>query len=173
MPRRDGLVQGSQIVIRVAQMANRVFLGAVVAGLLLSWPLAAQYSAFLAQSIPGPDIPSALIGCRLLLLIGIVMSVSTEKLLASLASIVASLGAGDPFLGENAARLRTIGWSLLVLQLLEIAATLLRKYFPEMGAAAPNGEISITGWIAVLMVFVLSRVYMAGSVMRDELEGTV
>ncbi len=173
MPRRDKLVQGSQIVIRVAHIANRTFLAAVVAGLLLSWPLARLYTDFLAQSIPGPDIPSALTGCRLLLVIGIVMSVATETLLAALANIVASLTAGDPFLGANAGRLRTIGWSLLVLQLLEIAAGLLRKYFPEMGSAAPDGGISITGWIAVLMVFVLSRVYIAGSVMRDELDGTV
>ena len=29
------------------------------------------------------------------------------------------------------------------------------------------------GWIAVLMVFVLSRIFSAGAAMRDELEGTI
>jgi hypothetical protein len=42
-----------------------------------------------------------------------------------------------------------------------------------MGSAAPNGDISIGGWIAVLMVFVLARVFAAGSAMRDDLEGTI
>jgi hypothetical protein len=42
-----------------------------------------------------------------------------------------------------------------------------------MGNAAPDATFSIGGWIAVLMVFVLSRIFAAGAVMRDELEGTV
>jgi hypothetical protein len=42
-----------------------------------------------------------------------------------------------------------------------------------MGSAAPDVTFSPGGWIAVLMVFVLSRVFAAGSAMKDDLEGTV
>lgn len=66
-----------------------------------------------------------------------------------------------------------IGWALIVLQLLDIASILLDRRFPSLGSAAPNGDVSIGGWMAVLMAFVLSRVFAAGSAMRDDLEGTV
>ena len=67
----------------------------------------------------------------------------------------------------------SIGWCLLVLQLLEIPAALIGRLYPALGNAAPQGDFSVAGWMAVLMVFVLSRVFDAGTVMRDELEGTV
>jgi hypothetical protein len=37
----------------------------------------------------------------------------------------------------------------------------------------PDSAFSAAGWLAVLMVFVLSRVFSVGSAMREELEGTV
>jgi hypothetical protein len=119
------------------------------------------------------DLPSTATGIRLLMLVGIVMALATDRLLTALLQIIASARSGDPFVATNARRLRAIGWSLLVLQLLDIPAALLARFFPSLGSAAPTGDISVGGWIAVLMVFVLSRVFEAGSVMRDELEATV
>ena len=46
-----------------------------------------------------------------------------------------------------------------------------------IGAAHPGLEIqagfSVDGWLAVLLLFVLARVFHAGTRMRAELEGTV
>jgi hypothetical protein len=36
-----------------------------------------------------------------------------------------------------------------------------------------DAGFSITGWLAVLLTFVLARVFAEGARMRDELEGTV
>jgi hypothetical protein len=66
-----------------------------------------------------------------------------------------------------------IGWALLALQLLDIPAAMLISFYPALGDTAPHGTISIGGWIAVLMLFVLSRIFAAGAEMRDELEGTI
>jgi hypothetical protein len=66
-----------------------------------------------------------------------------------------------------------MGWALLGLQLLDIPGALLGRFCPSLGSAAPDVSFSPGGWIAVLMVFVLSRVFAAGSAMKDELEGTV
>ena len=101
------------------------------------------------------------------------MSVAADRIFVSLAQIIATVSAGDPFILANARRLQIIGWSLLALQLLEIPGALIARFFPSMGNAAPDATFSIGGWIAVLMVFVLSRIFAAGAVMRDELEGTV
>jgi hypothetical protein len=171
--KKDRLIKGSRLVVRIAIVLNRLFLAAVVVGLLLSWIFPAQFVALLLQPSPGTDVQSALTGVRLLMLLGVAMAVVTDRLLAALAQIIASAGAGDPFISANARRLQTIGWTLLTLQLLDIPGALLEKFFPSLGSAAPDVTFSPGGWIAVLMVFVLSRVFAAGSAMRDDLEGTV
>jgi Protein of unknown function (DUF2975) len=170
---KDRLIKGSRLVVRIAIVLNRLFLLAVVVGLLLSWIFPAQFVALLLQPTPGTDVRSAMTGLRLLMLLGLAMAVVTDRLLAALAQIIASAGAGDPFISANARRLQTIGWTLLTLQLLDIPGALLEKFFPSLGSAAPDVTFSPGGWIAVLMVFVLSRVFAAGSAMRDDLEGTV
>jgi hypothetical protein len=91
----------------------------------------------------------------------------------ALTQIIETARAGDPFISANARRLQTIGWALLTLQLLDIPAAVIERYFPSMGMGTPDSAFSAAGWMAVLMVFVLSRVFAVGSAMRDELEGTV
>ena len=36
-----------------------------------------------------------------------------------------------------------------------------------------DAGFSIPGWVAVLLTFVLSRVFAEGTVMREDLEGTI
>ena len=36
-----------------------------------------------------------------------------------------------------------------------------------------DAGFSITGWLAVLLTFLLARVFAEGALMRDDLEGTV
>jgi hypothetical protein len=170
---KDRLIQGSRLIVRIAIVTNRLFLFAVIAGLLFSWIFSTQFVWLLLPHTPAIDLRSALIGMRLLMLIGIAMAVATEIVLRTLAQIIASAGAGDPFVSANARRLQTIGWALLGLQLLIIPGALLDKFFPSLGSAAPDVAFSPGGWLAILMVFVLSRVFAAGSAMREELEGTV
>jgi hypothetical protein len=168
---KDRLVRGSRLVVRIALVLNRLFFLAVVAGLVLSWIFSGQFVGLLLPSTP--DVRSAAIGLRLLMLIGIAMAVGAEVVLRELAQIIESAGAGNPFIAANARRLQTMGWALLGLQLLDIPGALVGRFFPSLGSAAPDVSFSPGGWIAVLMVFVLSRVFAAGSVMKDELEGTV
>jgi hypothetical protein len=173
MHHRDHLIGTSRIVVRIGLVLNRLFLVAVSFGLLLSWLFATGVTDFLIRSTPGGDAPSDLIGLRFEMLIGVVMAIVTDRLLNALGHMIESARAGNPFIVANARRLQTIGWALLVLQLLDIGGVLLGKTFPSLGSAAPNGDFSAGGWVAVLMVFILSRVFSAGAVMRDELEGTI
>ena len=173
MQNRDRLTGSAQFVVRLAWIANRVFLFGVTLGLLASWIFQAAFAGLVDHWLPGADIQSAMTGMRLLMLLGCAMALATDRLLVTLADIIATARAGDPFIAANADRLQRIGWCLLALQLCEIPGILIGRYFPSMGSAAPNGDISIGGWIAVLMVFVLARVFAAGSAMRDDLEGTI
>ncbi len=173
MQHPDRLTATARLVVSSGSIVNRLFLLAVLTLFCLTWLFSSELSAFLARSNPGVDVPSEVTGLRLLMLIGIAGAVATDRLLAALKAVIASARAGDPFVAANATRLQTIGWALLALQLLDIPAALLSRFFPSLGSAAPNGDVSMGGWLAVLMVFVLSRVFAAGAAMRDELDGTV
>lgn len=169
----SGLVRSSALAVRVASLANRCFLLAVVLGLIASWLLAEQFTTILLGSDTGSDLGATTIGMRYLMGLGVVMAGAIYVLLQALREMIATVSLGDPFIAANAGRLRTIGWCLLTLQLLDIPAAVIARAFPSLGAAAPDGGVSLGGWIAVLMVFVLARIFVAGATLRDELEGTV
>lgn len=173
MFRHDRLVKTSRLVVRTAWVGNRILLLALVLGLLLTWIFPNQFAEWVLAGELGANAHSAMAGVRWLIVIGIVGSAATDRIFLALAQMIATVSAGDPFVLANARRLQTIGWALLALQLLDILGGLLGRLFPSMGSVAPGDTISIVGWISVLMVFVLSRVFAAGSAMRDELEGTI
>ena len=170
---KDRLVRGSRLVVRMALVVNRLFFAAVAVGFGLTWIFSGQFVGWLLPSTPVAEAGSAAVGLRLLMVLGMAGALGTEMVLRELARIIASAGEGDPFIAVNARRLQTIGWALLGLQLLDVPGMLVGKYFPSLGPAAPDVSFSPGGWIAVLMVFVLSRVFAAGSALKDELEGTV
>lgn len=173
MNHRNRLIETSRLVVRSAFAANRAFLLAVTAGLLLSLIMSPEFALLLQKSGRDIDLPSTMTGLRLEMVLGIVMALANDRLLSALGQLIASAREGDPFIAANARRLQLIGWSLLVLQLLDIPAALLTRFFPSLGSALPTDGVSVGGWVAVLMVFVLGRVFAAGSAMRDELEATV
>jgi hypothetical protein len=173
MLEKDKLIKTSRFVVHAAFIVNRLFLAAVALGLLLSLAFSTQFAALLIPQHAGIDVRSETMGLRLMMLLGIAMSAAIDRLLVVLAQIIETARAGDPFISANARRLQMIGWSLLVLQVLDIPAWLIEKFFPSMGMGTPDPPYSAGGWMAVLMVFVLSRVFAVGSAMRDDLEGTV
>lgn len=173
MWQRDRLIQGAAVIVGVGRVANGVLLIAIAAGLVATWVSPGFYRAMLVNADPSVDVTAALTGVRLLMLVGIVMTIAFDRLLMPLAGVVASARFGDPFDPDNAGRLRRVGWALLALQLLDLPCTLLARFWPSLDAAAPAGGISVGGWMATLMVFVLARVFAAGSLMRDDLAGTV
>ena len=74
----------------------------------------------------------------------------------------------------NADRLRAIAWALLVAQLLSLGSGAIAEALST--AARPihvDAGFSISGWLAVLLTFVLARVFAEGALMRQDLEGTV
>lgn len=87
-----------------------------------------------------------------------------HKLLA----IVDSARIGDPFVPENAVRLRIVGSLLLACNVvMGIAISVaLRGHITGPG-------FSFTSLLTVLMVFVLARIFDAGARMRADLQGTV
>ncbi|WP_404334585.1 DUF2975 domain-containing protein [Sphingomonas sp. MMS12-HWE2-04] len=173
MKNRNGLIHSSALALRLASFADWAFGAAVLAGLAASATLGGRFTTLLLGEDGGAALDERTAGIRWLMVLGIAMAGLIFVMLRALRQIVATVMAGDPFVLDNAARLRTIGWSLVAIQLLDIPAVLIARGFPALGSAAPDAGISPAGWLAVLMSFVLARVFVVGAGMRDDLEGTV
>jgi hypothetical protein len=81
----------------------------------------------------------------------------------------------DPFIADNARRLMQIGWLLLAIQVVGLAAGMVMSLFPKEVTDHVHGGVdpSPIGILAVLLIFVLAQIFRRGSEMRSELEGTV
>ena len=123
---------------------------------------------------PSPDAERVVMGLRAIAALGLVVIPLNYGVLKHLLAIVKTVREGDPFVAMNALRLRTIAWILLTLQLFSIVIGAIARAIstPEHPINLDAG-FSISGWLAVLLTFLLARVFAAGTLMREDLEGTV
>jgi hypothetical protein len=160
------------VVLRILIVVNWVY-GAGIAVLLAALPT--QKWILTALKVhPSPEANRLIIGLYAIAVVGLIAVPFHYVVLKRLLAIVETLRAGDPFVAANASRLQAIGWALLTLQLLGLVVGAIGKM-----ASTPahpldvGGGISINGWLAVLLTFLLARVFAEGSLMREDLEGTV
>lgn len=90
-----------------------------------------------------------------------------------LIAIIDTVASGAVFSAANAMRLRTIAWALLGTQIVDLIYGSMTASVSEESGLYLGWSPGLTGWIAVLLLFVLARIFRHGAVMRDELEGTV
>lgn len=113
-------------------------------------------------------------GMRVIMVIGIASVPIVALVFNRLLRIVESVRAGEPFVEENALRLRVIAWSLLALEVLHICVVAIASAVSTNEVPLRmGGDFSITSWLAILLLFVLAQVFLQGTRMRDDLEGTV
>ena len=123
---------------------------------------------------PSPEADRLVMLLRAVAALGLATIPLNYVVLKRLLAIVETVRAGDPFVAANAARLQAIAWSLLALQLLSIViGAIARSISTPAHPFNVDAGFSITGWLAVLLTFLLARVFAAGALMRDDLEGTV
>jgi hypothetical protein len=123
---------------------------------------------------PSPDTMRLVWGLRAIAALGLAAVPLNYIVLKQLLAIVATVRAGDPFVAENADRLDAIAWALLGLQVLSlIIGAIARHVSTPAHPLHLDAGFSVNGWLAVLLTFVLARVFAEGADMRDELEGTV
>ncbi len=98
---------------------------------------------------------------------------ATAYMLRQLQALVAS-AASDPFVLASVARLRRIGWALVVVQLLALPLSWIASSIAVSTSEFANmGGLDLGSILAILLVFILAAVFERGAAMRDELEGTV
>jgi hypothetical protein len=161
----------SRVVVRALIVLNWL-VGSLILALLIA-SVIARDQVFAAL---GVDIANArlILGGRLIMVIGIGSAPLAHVLLTRLLAIIETVRLGDPFVTANAARLQTTAWALLGLELLHLAVGAIAAFASsESQPLDIDWNFSITGWLAVLLLFVLARVFDQGARMRDDLEGTV
>jgi hypothetical protein len=123
---------------------------------------------------PSPDAERLVMGLRAVAVLGLVAIPLNYALLKRLLAIVETVRAGDPFVAANAHRLQGIAWTLLALQLLSLVIGAIGKAVSTPAHPVHlDAGFSITGWLAVLLTFLLARVFAEGTRLREDLEGTV
>ena len=163
----------SRKFLRLLVLATAVY--AVLLVSLLIATLFAREVILTALGVPPEQQrDSFVLGARLIIVVGFAAAAIFYIILQRLLEIVDTVRAGDPFIVENAGRLRKIAWALLGMELLHhvvgaIAAAISTDAVPlDIGWG-----LSPTRWIAVLLLFVLAGVFEHGARMRADLEGTV
>lgn len=171
MPSRPNLLSTTRLVLHALLSLNFI-LGMGIGALLLASFIVPQW----LQAALGarPEAPPALMtGMRLIMLIGLAGVPLANLVLARLLAMVTTVRDGAPFIPANSARLQAIAWALLAIQILNLAvgavcASVSMTYPLDIGWSP-----SVDGWLSVLLLFILARVFDAGTKMRIDLEGTV
>ena len=160
-------------VLRVLIKLN-LLMGALIMALLIA-SLVAEAPVMRALGVRPAEFNARLFfGMRVIMVIGICTVPVVHFVSQRLLMIVATVSTGNPFVVVNAARLRAIAWALLALDLMHFAVGAVGSRVSS--AAGPlhlSWGFSLRRCFAVLLLFVLARVFEEGARMREELEGTV
>lgn len=160
------------IVLRLLIVLNWL-VGAAILALLLVMPNA-QWIMSAFDLLPSPDTDRLIMGLRAVAVLGLVTIPINHVVLKRLVAMVETVRSGDAFVAANAARLQAIAWSLLALQILSIVIAAVGKAVSTPAHPVDlDAGFSLNGWLAVLLTFVLARVFAEGATMREDLQGTV
>lgn len=147
--------------------------GAAILALLLVMPNR-EWIILALNLQDAPDAERVITGLRAVAVLGLVTIPLNHLLLTRLVAMVETVRAGDAFVAANARRLQAIAWILLVLQLLSMAIGAIGLSISSPAHPVDlDAGFSVNGWLAVLLTFVLARIFAEGARMRDDLEGTV
>lgn len=168
-----GALALSRRVLQALLVLNAVYGVAILALLVASLAAAGPVMGALGVR-PAADSATLARGMRLVMVAGIASVPIAHVVLTRLLAIVDTVRAGDPFVVENGGRLQTIAWSVLGLEAVHLFVGAVAS--ASASSVQPldlDWSFSFTPWIAVLLLFVLARVFDRGARMRADLEGTV
>ena len=163
----------SRVALRLLIVLNWFYGVAILAGFVAS--LVAEGPVMTALGVPPSAETVPLIeGMRVIAALGLVSVPLHYVILRRLLDIVDSVRARAAFAAANTGKLRSIAWAMFGLQVLSVVIGAIAGLVST--PAHPlhlDAGFSTSGWLAVLLLFVLARVFAEGARMRDELEGTV
>ena len=172
-------LESSPAALPIAHVALRILIvvnwlsGAAILALLLVMPNE-QWIMSAFKLAPSPEAERVVMGLRAIAVLGLAAIPLNYAVLKRLLAIVETVRVGDPFVAANASRLQAIAWALLAMQLLSLViGAIARAISTPAHPVELDAGFSITAWLAVLLTFLLARVFAEGTLMREDLAGTV
>jgi len=185
MPANQKLFSVTNWLLKAASVFT-VFIAAILALVFAVLVLGLGALLFAPALLKPLNIPAVIHGVGLLPVLvaalfavfgGLVSIVLILLAIRATSGIVDTAIAGDPFVAANAGRLNRIGCLLLGIMAVQFAT------FLAVGVFAPDNNPNVhisggsepdpVGLLAILLIFVLARIFQHGSAMRDELESMV
>ena len=163
----------TRVVLRILIILNWLS-GAAILALLTATIVAEQWTFTALGVTASSGTPQMFMGLRAIAALGLIAIPLNDVILRRLRAIIETVRGGDPFVATNAQLLQTIAWALFALQLLSLFIGGIGKAIATVAHPLHlNAGFSTTGWLAVLLTFVLARVFAEGTRMREDLEGMV
>lgn len=162
----------SRTLIRILRVLNLIT-GALLIGMFLaSFIFEPVFREFFSKQPPRIDPRLLIPALRVWMLLALPMVAAVHVLYSRLLAMIATVRAGDPFVPENAVRMKTIAWCLLTVEVLRLSFGVMAA---TMNAAGSNIDwsFSASGWVAVVLLFVLARVFEEGTRIRADLEAMI
>ncbi|MFA6986011.1 MAG: DUF2975 domain-containing protein [Arenimonas sp.] len=162
-------LSASRVLLSILRAFNLIMGVMLVVALPASFFFEPTFQEFFSKRPPRIDTAWLMPVLRIWLVLALPMVAAVHVSLSRLLDIVKTVRSGDPFVPENAVRLKTIAWCLLINELLRLTFGMLAAAMNAAGSNI-NWDFSATGWLAVVLVFVLARVFEEGTHMREDLE---
>lgn len=172
--RTDPLLRGTRLLL-IITMGLAVVVGIGLCAAIPSvWMFSNRVVVEAAKNGIRLDGQDALLAVSVLLAAGAVLTGLGFLFLRKLVAIIDTVGEGSPFIPENAARLRAMGWLALAFQVLTLL-TAPAEFL--ISRAIPDSHVEVSanffGLITALLLFVLARVFEHGTRLAEDVEGTV
>jgi hypothetical protein len=158
----------AQVLLELLRGFNLLVGVVLLLAFAATFPFEPQFFQFFSKR-PARIDPSWLVPIlRLWMLLALPLIAIVHVFFSRLLAVIATVRTGDPFVPENAVRLQTIAWCALGGQLYELLFGVLVAAVNAAGSNVP-WKFSATGWLAVVLLFVLARVFEEGTQMREDL----
>lgn len=161
------------VFLRILILLNWVFGACVLA--LLAFTFVNESWTMKALGVTGMrDAVQVMWAMRGIAALGLLAVPLNYMIFKRLLMMVDTVRAGDPFVAANAYRLHAIAWLLVAMQLISMTvAGIGRVISTKEHPFHLDAGFSANSWLAIIMCFVLARVFAEGTLMREDLEGTV
>ncbi len=162
----------SRVLLKIWRVLNLLTGAILIACFLASFLYEPVFREFFLKQPGRIDAGMLVPILRVWMLLTVPVIAAVHIMISHLLAMVATVRAGDPFVPENAARMKTIAWCMLGLQLFDLACGAMAA---AMNAAGSNIDwsFSATGWVGVVLLFVLARVFEEGTRIRADLEAMI
>jgi len=162
----------SRVLLRMFRVLNLLTGAVLVACFVATFLFEPLFREFFTKQPARIDPALLMPVLRVWMVLTVPVIAAVHVLLSRLLEIVETVGGGDPFVPQNAARMKTIAWCLLGVQVYHLVCGVMAAAMNAAGSRI-DWSFSATGWIAVALLFVLAQVFEQGTRIRSDLDAMI